>query len=155
MGRQSTTRVLHYWEGLDGLRHARVYPLTSEAIQAKSRSTVLNSFKDAEQSWLSFLRDKSAAAPFPDTWLPEESTCAMALESAKKSSRTFTDWTADLGDLVHTSPFVQPPNPVVAPKTSKSTTDPVKLADKNKRLRDEINKQMAANKKHKGVHPHF
>ena len=139
-------------KGLEGLRHARAYPLTSEAIQAKSRSTMLNGFKDAQESWLSFFRDKSAAAPFPDTWLPEESTCAMALESAKKSSRTFTDWTADLGDLVQTSPFVQTPKPVAAPKT-KATTDPDELATENKRLRHEIDKHMRANKKHKGVCP--
>ena len=70
---------------MGGLRHARAYPLTSEAIQAKSRATMLNGFKDAQESWLSFFRDKSAAAPFPDMWLPEESTCAMALDSAKKT----------------------------------------------------------------------
>ena len=81
----------------------------------------------------------------------------MALESAKKSSRTFTesntDWTADLGDLVQAPPFVQPPKPVAAPKAGKATTDPVQLALENKRLREEINKQMLANKKHTGVPP--
>ena len=66
-------------KGLEGLRHARAYPLTSEAIQAKSRSAMLNGFKDAQESWLSFFRDKSAAAPFPGTWLPEESKCAILL----------------------------------------------------------------------------
>ena len=98
-------------QGLEGLRHARAYPLTAVAIQAKSRETMLNGFKDAQESWLSFFRDKSAAAPFPEMWLPEDSTCAMALDSAKKSSRTFTDWTADLGDLVQASPFVPKPGP--------------------------------------------
>ena len=140
-------------QGLEGLRHARAYPLTAEAIQAKSRATMLNRFKDAQESCLSFFRDKSAAAPFPDTWLPEESTCAMALEPAKKSSRTFTDWTADLGDLVQASPFVQPLKPVAAPKAGKATTDPDQLALENKRLREETKKQMLANKKHKGVPP--
>ena len=82
--------------------------------------------------------------------------CAMALESAKKSSRTFTDWTADLGDLVQTSPFVQTPKPVAAPKAGTATTDTAQLAIENtcKRLRGEIDKQMRANKKHKGgYHP--
>ena len=59
-------------KGLDGQRHDRAYPLTSEAIQAKSRSMVLDGFSDSQQGWLSFFRDKSAAAPFPDMWLPEE-----------------------------------------------------------------------------------
>ena len=75
----------------------------------------------------------------------------MALESAKKSSRTFTDWTADLGDLVQTPPFVQSPKPVAAPKAGKATTDADQLALENKRLREEIDKQMKANKKHKGT----
>ena len=75
----------------------------------------------------------------------------MAMESAKKSSRTFTDWKADLGDLVQTSPFVQPPKPVSAPKAGKATTDADQLALEIKRLREEIDKQMKANKKHKGV----
>ena len=77
----------------------------------------------------------------------------MALESAKKSSRTFTDWTADLGDLVQTSPFMQPPKPVAAPKAGKATTDPDQLAIENKRLREGIDKQMRVNKKHTGVPP--
>jgi hypothetical protein len=141
-------------QGLEGLRHARAYPLTAEAIQTKSRETIFNGFKDAQESWLSFFRDKSAAAPFPEMWLPEESTCAMALESAKKSSRTFTDWTADLGDLVQTSPFVQSPQPGSASKVGK-VTDVDQLAQENKRLRNEIDKQMKANKKHKGVSPHL
>ena len=79
----------------------------------------------------------------------------MALESAKKSSGTFTDWTADLGDLVQTSLFEQTPKFVAAPKAGKATTDPAQLVEENTRLREEINKQMQANKKHKGVHHSF
>ena len=143
-------------QGLEGLRHARAYPLTAVAIQAKSRETMLNGFKEAQESWLSFFRDKSASAPFPEMWLPEDSTCAMALASAKKSSRTFTDWTADLGDLVQASPFVQSPKPGPAPKAGKDAgKDTDQLSLENKRLREEIDKQMKANKKHKGVPPHF
>ena len=75
----------------------------------------------------------------------------MSLEAAKKLSRTFTDWTADLGGLVQTSPFLQPPSqpkakPTPAEELAKITAD-------NKRLREEITKQSVANKKAKGQTP--
>ena len=60
-------------KGIEGFRHARAYPLTAKTIQAKSRQMMLDAFKDAQGSWSSFFRDKSAAAPFPVTWLSLES----------------------------------------------------------------------------------
>ena len=140
-------------KGIEGFRHARAYPLTAlaETIQAKSHQMLVDAFKDAQGSWSSFFRDKSAAAPFPVTWLSLESTCDMSLEAAKRSSRTFTDWTADLGGLVQTSPFLQPP---AQPKGKLTPAEELaKITADNKRLRDEITKQSVGNKKAKGQTP--
>ena len=120
-----------------------------------------DAFKNAQGAWSSFLRDKSAAAPFPITWLSEESTCDMALEAIKKSARTFTEWSADLGSLVQASPFVQQPaqkpsqpaqRPSQKPPPSNGGTaaELAKIISDNKRLREEVTKQQLANKKSKG-----
>ena len=76
-------------KGIEGFRHARAYPLTTETIQANSRQTMLDTFKDAQGSWSSFFRDKSDAAPFPVAWLSLEPTCDMALEAARKQCLGF------------------------------------------------------------------
>ena len=81
-------------QGIEGYRHARNYPITALIVQQRSREMMLDAFKDAQGAWSSFFRDKSAAAPFPITWLSEESTCDMALEATKKSACTFTEWSA-------------------------------------------------------------
>ena len=103
---QSCAAVLG--QGIEGYRHARNYPMTSDIIHQKLRQMMLalDACKDAQGAWSSFFRDKSAAAPFPITWLSEESTCDMALQAAKKSARTYTEWSADLGFLVQRSPFL-------------------------------------------------
>ena len=75
----------------------------------------------------------------------------MSLEAAKKSSRTFNDWTADLGGLVNTSPFMQPP---AQPKGKLTPSEELaKITADNKRLHEEITKQAVANKKAKGRTP--
>ena len=61
---------------------------------------VFSGFEDAQYAWAAFFSDKSAAAPFPEEWLPQESTCGLALESAKESATTFSRWPADLGSVV-------------------------------------------------------
>ena len=138
--------------GIEGFRHARAYPLTADTIQSKSRQMLQDAFKDAQGSWSSFFRDKSAAAPFPVTWLSLESTCDMSLEAAKKSSRTFNDWTADLGGLMNTAPLMQPPP--AQPKGKLTPAEELaKITADNKRLREEITKQSLANKKAKGRTP--
>ena len=87
----------------------------------------------------------------PVTWLSLESTCDMALEAAKKSACTFTDWSADLGGLVQTSPFLQSPSQQKTPSAKVTPAEELaKLNADNKWLREEITKQMLANKKAKG-----
>ena len=46
----------------------------------------------------------------------------MALEATKKSARTFTEWSADLGSLVQASPFLQQPAQKSPQKPPPSTT---------------------------------
>ena len=78
----------------------------------------------------------------------------MALEAIKKSARTFTEWSADLGSLVQASPFVQQPaqKPSQKPPPSDGGTaaELAKIMGDNKCLREEINKQQQSNKKSRG-----
>ena len=119
-------------------------------IKDKSRKALLAGFADAQYAWAAFFSDKSATAPFPVEWLPRESTCDMALESAIQSATTFTKWSADLGSVVAA------PSPEGAasksPKASNSgSADELeKLKTANKRLREELARQQDANKKTKG-----
>ena len=118
--------------------------MTAFIIQQKSHEMMLDAFKDSQEAWSSFFRDKSAAAPLPVAWLSEESTCDMALQATKKSARTYTEWSADLGSLVQTSPFLQQPAQK-ALSSSGTAAELAKITSDNKRLREEIQKQMQAN----------
>ena len=46
-------------------------------------------------------------AKFPATWLPLESTCMAHLESSKKAAKVYSDWMADLSEVVEDSPLKQ------------------------------------------------
>ena len=134
-------------QGIEGYRHDGNYPMTSLVVQQRSREMMLDAFKDAQGVWSSFFRHKSVAAPFPITWLSEESTCDMALEATKKSARTFTEWSADLGSLVQASPVLQQPAQKPPPSSGGTAAELAKIISDNKRLREEVTKQQLANKK--------
>ena len=85
----------------------------------------------------------SALAPFPENWLPLDSTATAKLDSSKKAAKAYNDLMADLKEVMEDSPLKRDSKPAApaapaAPSSSTSTKEKERLAKEVKLLKQQI-----------------
>ena len=66
----------------------------------RAKAVMPNAMHAAQEAYSNFFSNTSVMAKFPATWLPLESTCMAHLESSKKAAKVYSDWMANLSEVM-------------------------------------------------------
>jgi hypothetical protein len=111
-------------------------------VLKRARELIPKAVVEAQEAYNNFVGSSSALAPFPEHWLPLDSTATAKLESSKKAAKAYNDLMADLKEVMEDSPLKRAkptPTPApVAPSSSTSTKEKERLAKEVKLLKQKI-----------------
>lgn len=82
-------------EAISAFRLARLNEDCAAMVTSRARDALHKALADSAEGWSLFFLDASPWAEFPETVLPESSSCFDLLRCAKKTSNTMVDLVAD------------------------------------------------------------
>ena len=129
-------------EAREGFQHARRNVETAPSVLKRAKELIPKAVVEAQEAYSNFVGSSSALAPFPEHWLPLDSTATAKLESSKRAAKAYNDLMADLKEVMEDSPLKRAkptPTPApVAPSSSTSTKEKERLAKEVKLLKQKI-----------------
>ena len=103
----------------------------------RAKELIPKAVLEVQEAFNNFIGNSSALAPFPENWLPLDSTATAKLDSSKKAAKAYNDLMADLKEVMEDSPLKRDSKPAAAPSSSSTSTK------EKERLTKEVKPQAA------------